>query len=125
MTFPQIVGALMGAGFQSYVIDFRRKTATYYLPDGESVVLTTHRADTSIATEFEAAAVQAAIKEAQQLVLGFCNKIMAAGCAATSCPSRAAGRCTSAAPRKRMSSASRSDGNNRRRGMFVLVAPDR
>ena len=29
MAFPQIVGRLMAAGFESYVIDFRRSTATY------------------------------------------------------------------------------------------------
>lgn len=48
MTFPQIVGALMQAGFESYAIDFRRASATYYLPDGDSVALpTTCRPETS------------------------------------------------------------------------------
>jgi uncharacterized protein YbcV (DUF1398 family) len=42
MTFPQIVGALMEAGFESYAIDFRRAKATYYLLDGDSVELSTH-----------------------------------------------------------------------------------
>lgn len=86
MTFPQIVGTLMQAGFESYAIDFRRATATYYLPDGNSVVLPTHRATASIADTLDVAAVQAAIREAQQLVpgysyAGFCAKVMAAGCA--------------------------------------------
>jgi uncharacterized protein YbcV (DUF1398 family) len=85
MTFPQIVGTLMQAGFESYAIDFRRATATYYLPDGDSLVLPTHRGEVPIASTLDVAAVQAAIREAQQLVpgytyAGFCAKVMAAGC---------------------------------------------
>jgi uncharacterized protein YbcV (DUF1398 family) len=86
MTFPEIVGTLMQTGFESYAIDFRRATAIYYLPDGESVVLPTHRSPVRIAGAFDISAVQAAIREAQQLVpgytySGFCVKVMAAGCA--------------------------------------------
>jgi hypothetical protein len=29
MTFPEIVGALREAGFESYAVDFRRATAVY------------------------------------------------------------------------------------------------
>jgi uncharacterized protein YbcV (DUF1398 family) len=86
MTFPQIVGMLMQEGFESYAIDFRRASATYYLPDGESVVLPTHRGEVPIADTLDTATLQAAIREAQQLVpgytyAGFCAKVMAAGCA--------------------------------------------
>jgi uncharacterized protein YbcV (DUF1398 family) len=86
MTFPQIVGALMGAGFESYAIDFRRATATYYLPDGDSVALATHQVETAVAPAFDSARISAAVKEAQQLVpgytyRGFCRKVAAAGCA--------------------------------------------
>jgi uncharacterized protein YbcV (DUF1398 family) len=85
MAFPEIGGELMRAGFESYAIDFRRATATYYLPDGESLVLPTHRHHTPIAATLNVAAVQAAIKEAQQAApdytySGFCEKVMAAGC---------------------------------------------
>ncbi len=85
MTFPQIVATLMQAGFESYAIDFRRATATYYLPDGDSAVLPTHRPRVPIAAALDTAAVQAAIGEAQRLVpgytyAGFCAKVMAAGC---------------------------------------------
>ena len=84
-SFPHIVQALMEAGFESYAIDFRRGTATYYRPDGDSVVVPTRHDDTPIAPEFDVAAVQAAIREAQQLVPGytypgFCSKVMRAGC---------------------------------------------
>jgi uncharacterized protein YbcV (DUF1398 family) len=86
MTFPQIVGTLTQAGFESYAIDFRRASATYYRPDGDSVVLETHRESTAIAAALDTGALQSAIREAQQLVpgytyKGFCAKAMAAGCA--------------------------------------------
>ncbi len=86
LTFPEIVGVPMNAGFESNAVDFRRATATYYLPDGASVVLSTHRPETSVALAFDARTIQAAIKEAQQLVpgytyMGFCKKVTAAGCA--------------------------------------------
>ncbi len=86
MTFPQIVGALMKEGFEGYAIDFRRAVATYYLPDGGSIELPTHKIDVSIAPNFDAAPIQAAIKEAQQLLpgytyKGFCKKVASAGCA--------------------------------------------
>jgi uncharacterized protein YbcV (DUF1398 family) len=86
MSFPQIVGTLMQAGFESYAVDFRRTTATYYLADGESVELPAHRIDVPIAATFDAPRVLAAIREAQQLVAGytykgFCRKVASAGCA--------------------------------------------
>lgn len=86
MTFPLIVGRLMEAGFESYAIDFRRATATYYLPDGESIELPAHRVDAPIASAFDTAGMQAAIREAQQQVpgytyRGFCEKAASAGCA--------------------------------------------
>lgn len=85
MTFPQIVGALMEAGFEGYAIDFRRATATYYLPEGESIELPAHRVDAPVAPTFDTARMQAAIREAQQQVpgytyKGFCEKAVAAGC---------------------------------------------
>ena len=85
MSFPDIVGELMDAGFESYAIDFRRATATYYLPDGESVVFPMYCHHTPIAATLNVAALQAAIGEAQQAAphytyLGFCEKVMAGGC---------------------------------------------
>ena len=84
-SFPQIVQALIDAGFESYAIDFRRSTATYYLPDGDSVVVPTSHGTTPIAPGFDVSAVKDAIREAQTLApgytyLGFCTKVMRAGC---------------------------------------------
>jgi uncharacterized protein YbcV (DUF1398 family) len=86
MSFPQIVEALMQAGFEGYAVDFRRAVATYYMPDGDSVELPTHKMDASVAPSFDTLRIQAAIREAQQLIpgytyLGFCRNVASAGCA--------------------------------------------
>lgn len=86
MSFPEIVAKLMQEGFEGYAIDLRRARATYYMPDGDSVEVPAHQIDVAIAPAFDAARIQTAIKEAQQLVpgytyLGFCNKVASAGCA--------------------------------------------
>ena len=86
MNFPQIVGALMEAGFEGYAIDYRRATATYYLPDGKSLELAAHAVSTPVAPSFDTPLMQAAIREAQQQVpgytyRGFCEKAASAGCA--------------------------------------------
>jgi uncharacterized protein YbcV (DUF1398 family) len=85
-TFPEIVETLMRGGFESYTVDFRRAAATYYLPDGDSVELPSHKTELPVAADFDTAIVKAAIREAQQLVpgytyQGFCRKVVAAGCA--------------------------------------------
>lgn len=85
MTFPQIVGALIDAGFESYAIDFRRPLAVYTLPDGDCVEFTDAGERLTVAETFDTAALQAAIREAQQLVpgysyAGFRRKAAAAGC---------------------------------------------
>jgi uncharacterized protein YbcV (DUF1398 family) len=86
MTFPQIVATLMRQGFESYTIDFRRAVATYYMPDGDSVELPTHRNNATVAAGFNVAGIQSAIRAAQALAPGytypsFCAKVMACGCA--------------------------------------------
>ncbi len=86
MTFPQIVGALSAGGFESYAVDYRRSTTTYYAADGESIELKGHEAEAQIAPRFDADALGVAIREAQTLApgytyLGFCEKAKRAGCA--------------------------------------------
>ena len=86
MTFPQIVGTLIQEGFEGYAIDFRRALATYYMPDGDSVEAPTRKIDVPVAPSFDSMRIRAAIKEAQQLApgytyLGFCKKVVSAGCA--------------------------------------------
>ena len=86
MSFPQIIGALMAAGFEGYAIDFRRATATYYLPSGESLALAALPPLAPVTHTFDAAQIQAAIREAQHQVpgytyAGFCERAASAGCA--------------------------------------------
>jgi hypothetical protein len=73
MTFPEIVQTLIQEGFESYAIDFRRGRAIYYLPDGQSVEYPTYHS-VSVAENFDASAIQAAIREAQQLVPDYTYK---------------------------------------------------
>lgn len=86
MNFPQIVKTLMQAGFESYAIDFRRGTAIYYAPDGDSIELPVPAVGGAVAEAFDAGAIQTAIREAQTLAPGytypsFCQKVRVAGCA--------------------------------------------
>lgn len=86
LDFPTIVGNLIGAGFESYTVDFRRGRSIYYLPDGQSIELPLHEIGMGISAAFDAGAVQAAIREAQTKApgysyAGFCRKVMGAGCA--------------------------------------------
>ncbi|MGH8118610.1 MAG: DUF1398 family protein [Rhodanobacteraceae bacterium] len=84
-TFPEGVRMLMEAGFDGYAVDFRCSTRTYYLPDGQTITLTTATTE-PVAERFDAAAIKAAIGEAQAMVPGytyegFCAKAARAGCA--------------------------------------------
>lgn len=64
--FGQVVGLLVQAGVESYVADYRAGRTTYYLPDGETLSLDLHRPEVPIAEAFDADAVKAAIRGAQQ-----------------------------------------------------------
>lgn len=55
MTIPQVVGALMAAAFDGYLIDLRLGLAPYYLQDGEGFQLPTHTSEFAVATEFNVA----------------------------------------------------------------------
>jgi uncharacterized protein YbcV (DUF1398 family) len=84
LAFPDIVGQLMGTGFDGYALDYRAGTATYYGPEGDSVTLGI--ASFPVAPHFDAGGIKAAIREAQQQVpgytyQGFCRKVTVAGCA--------------------------------------------
>lgn len=84
-TFSQNVHTLMQAGFDGYAVDFRSARRTYYMPDDEAIELETERTP-PVAERFDAAAIKAALREAQALVpgytyKGFCAKVVAAGCA--------------------------------------------
>ncbi len=84
--FPEIVGTLIAAGFDGYAVDYRRNTTTYYLPDGDSLVLQNHAAGTPVAAAFDQAGIAAQIKWAQvnppdYSYAAFCRNVRALGCA--------------------------------------------
>lgn len=86
MSFPEGLRLLMDAGFDGYAVDFRKASRTYYRPEGTALTLETTPVATAVAADFDAAAVQAAIREAQAMVSGytyrgFCAKVAGAGCA--------------------------------------------
>lgn len=86
MAFPQIVGRLIGAGFDGYLVDYRRNTTSHYLPDGDSADLGMTAHGGSVAERFDAAEVAAAVRAAQAggpdyCYAGFCERVKAAGCA--------------------------------------------
>jgi uncharacterized protein YbcV (DUF1398 family) len=73
------------SGFDSYAVDFRRKTRTYYRSAGETLELKTMLVPVPVAPRFDAAVVKDAIREAQQMTSGytykeFCVRVMSAGC---------------------------------------------
>ena len=86
MTFPEIAGTLIKAGFEGYVVDYRRSTTTYFLPDGDSVVLANPRSEGSVAAQFDPAGIASQVKWAQDdppdySYAAFSRNVKAFGCA--------------------------------------------
>jgi uncharacterized protein YbcV (DUF1398 family) len=112
LTFPASLQMLREAGVEGYAVDFRRSTRTYYTTGGEALELQTEVTAERVAERFDAAAIVAALREAQALVQGytykgFCAKVVGAGCAGTSSRCSASGRSTTAAPARPTPSTSR------------------
>jgi len=85
-SFPEIVGELIAAGFEAYSVDYRCNTQTYYLPDGDSVVLDMPQSAGGVASAFDASAVGSLVRWAQAngpdySYKAFCERVKAAGCA--------------------------------------------
>lgn len=86
LAFPEIVGRLIGAGFEGYAVDYRRNRQTYYLPDGDSVDFDLPHAVGPIAAAFDGARIEALVRWAQAngpdyRYPAFCDIAAAAGCA--------------------------------------------
>jgi uncharacterized protein YbcV (DUF1398 family) len=64
--FGQVIDQLAGAGVESYYVDNRTGSTTYYLPDSSTADFTFERPQQSIADAFDGDAVRAAILGAQQ-----------------------------------------------------------
>lgn len=86
MSFPEIIGALLDAGFESYLVDYRTNTTTYYLPDGDHIALANHPTEGTVGAEFDAAGIAIQVKWAQAnprdyTYKGFCENVKTLGCA--------------------------------------------
>ena len=83
VTFPEIVRTLAEIGIERYHADYSRQEITYYLRDGDSLVVATLHPAHAMAVEFSASAVEAAVRQSQRnehTYLDFIRKTMAAGC---------------------------------------------
>ena len=87
MAFPEIVGVLIKAGFESYVVDYRRNTTTYFLPDGNSNTLENRPSEgNEVAALFDQPEIATTERWAQAnppdySYSAFCTKVKALGCA--------------------------------------------
>ncbi|KPL52688.1 hypothetical protein ABB55_11040 [Prosthecomicrobium hirschii] len=86
LAFPDIVGRLIEAGFEGYVVDYRRNTTTYFLPDGDNVVLANRVSVGTVAADFDPQAIAAEVRWAQAdppdySYAAFSKSVKAHGCA--------------------------------------------
>jgi uncharacterized protein YbcV (DUF1398 family) len=83
ISFPEVVGKLIAAGVERYIVDLTRAEKTYYLPSGENETFKMHAISAAPAERFSADGVQAAVRASQQQKIkyrGFCERIAEAGC---------------------------------------------
>lgn len=86
LSFPDIVGQLISAGFEGYAVDYRRNSQIFYMPDGDSVTMDMEPSAGTVAVVFGAAEVERLVRWAQAnptdySYAAFCEKAKAAGCA--------------------------------------------
>lgn len=87
LSFPEIAARLTAAGFEGYLVDYRRNVQTFYLPDGDSIAFDMAPLAGPIAQRFDAREVGRLVAWAQSdskdySYVAFCNDVKAAGCAA-------------------------------------------
>lgn len=86
LSFPEIVGRLIGAGFEGYTVDYRTNNQTYYLPDGEHVTLPMPGSPGKVEAAFYPQGVERMVRWAQSGAAdytyeGFSEGAKKAGCA--------------------------------------------
>jgi uncharacterized protein YbcV (DUF1398 family) len=86
LSFPEIVGRLMAAGFESYAVDYRCNTQSWYLPDGDHLTLAMRPTAERVASAFDAPMIEHLVRWAQAnpadySYAAFSEKAKAAGCA--------------------------------------------
>jgi len=81
-TFPEVVAKLNAAGVERYHMDLARSERTFYMPDGTSELVPTHKhpqADQVFSAKDVDAAVRA-IQQGESQYQEFCRRIAQAGC---------------------------------------------
>lgn len=81
--FPQIVAALAGVGVERYHADYSRHEKTFYLADGDSLVVTMPCEAFPTGEAFSPERVESAVRASQRnehTYTDFVRKTMAAGC---------------------------------------------
>lgn len=84
MSFPEILGVLADAGFEGYLVDYRKGSSTYYLNDGGAFEIINIKTPGAVAAEFKAATVEANVRKSQANTHSyreFCENVKKAGCA--------------------------------------------
>lgn len=86
LSFPEIIGTLMNAGFEGYAVDYRRDCQSFHLPDRDPIDLAMPRSAGAIAPAFDARQIAELVRWAQRndadySYAAFCEKAKAAGCA--------------------------------------------
>lgn len=83
LNFPEILSRLAQIGVERYHADYCRQEITYYLADGNSLVVATLHPSHAIAAGFSASVVEVAVRQSQRnehTYLEFIQKTMAGGC---------------------------------------------
>lgn len=86
LSFPEIVGMLAEAGFESYLVDYRCETQTFYRSDSGHVVLPRHLEGGAVSADFQAVAIAGLVAWAREngpdySYREFGARTRAAGCA--------------------------------------------
>jgi uncharacterized protein YbcV (DUF1398 family) len=86
LSFPEIVGKLIVAGFEGYTVDYRRNSQTFYLPDGDSVMLEMQPSAGTVGPAFYPEKIERLVSWAQAnpadySYVAFCERVKVAGCA--------------------------------------------
>jgi uncharacterized protein YbcV (DUF1398 family) len=86
LSFPEIVGKLIAAGFEGYAVDYRRNSQAFYLPDGDSVMLEMQPSAGSVASAFNPVEIERLVRWAQANTadysyVAFSERVKLAGCA--------------------------------------------
>ncbi|MDQ2640018.1 MAG: DUF1398 domain-containing protein [Pseudomonadota bacterium] len=69
--FAQVLGMLAEAGVESYLVDYRARRTSYHVEHGAPLELDTPMPDVPIADQWDAAALQAAIRGSQQDIVRY------------------------------------------------------